>query len=265
MLGNQQIGRRWSVLGLTLGLAVFSALGAWAQPKAEIRTPAPLDVAQAENEGRALVAELLSQDSAQPSTNTGVLTVRLPDGTARETAVRFEGFAVPSGWRTSYESKRPAEKLLISRAPQEPNQYFLTLPPRPGSTNASPQPLSANQTMIPFANSDFWVADLGLEFFHWPRQLVLKKEMRRGRACRVLRSINPAPTPGAYSKVDSWIDTETGGIIHAEAFDAQGQLLKVFDPKEFKKVQGQWQLEGMEIRNRQTGSRTRIEFNLNRP
>ena len=43
------------------------------------------------------------------------------------------------------------------------------------------------------------------------------------------------------------------------------ELLKQFDPKEFKKVQGQWQLEGMEIRNRQTGSRTKIEFQFDKP
>jgi hypothetical protein len=39
-------------------------------------------------------------------------------------------------------------------------------------------------------------------------------------------------------------------------------LLKVFDPKSFKKVNGQWELQDMEIRNVQTKSRTRIEFKL---
>jgi hypothetical protein len=39
-------------------------------------------------------------------------------------------------------------------------------------------------------------------------------------------------------------------------------LLKEFEPKKVEKVKGTWQLEEMEIRNRQTGSRTRIEFNL---
>lgn len=116
--------------------------------------------------------------------------------------------------------------------------------------------------MIPFANSDFWVADLGLEFFHWPAQKVLKHEMRRGQACEVLESMNPEPSTNGYSRVVSWIDNDTGGIVHAEAFDAKGKLLKEFNPKEFKKVNGQWQLQEMEIRNVQTGSRTRLEFNL---
>ena len=39
-------------------------------------------------------------------------------------------------------------------------------------------------------------------------------------------------------------------------------LLKEYDTKKLKKVNGQWQVEEMEIRNDQTGSRTRLEFDL---
>jgi hypothetical protein len=115
---------------------------------------------------------------------------------------------------------------------------------------------------------DFGVADLGLEFFHWPKQKILKHEMRRGRACKVLESTNPDLSstnpfpPICYSRVVSWIDNESGGIVQAEAYDAKGKLLKEFAPKSFKKVNGQWELQEMEIRNVQTGTRTRLEFDL---
>ncbi len=112
------------------------------------------------------------------------------------------------------------------------------------------------------AGSDFSLADLGLEFFHWPEQKVLKKEVRRSRGCTVLESTNPNPSANGYSRVVSWIDSETLGIVHAEAYDANGKLLKEFDPKSFKKVNGQWELQEMEIRNVQTGSRTRLEFDV---
>jgi hypothetical protein len=78
----------------------------------------------------------------------------------------------------------------------------------------------------------------------------------------VLENLNPNPSTNGYSRVVSWIDEESYGIVHAEAYDAQNKLLKVFDPKSFKKVNGQWELKDMEIRNVQTGSRTRIEFDL---
>jgi hypothetical protein len=115
-----------------------------------------------------------------------------------------------------------------------------------------------------FASSDFWICDLGLQFFHWPDQKVLPKttNLKRGRAYTLLESTNPDPGTNGYSRVVSWIDQETGGILEADAYDAQGKLLKVFEPKSFKKVNGHWELQEMEIRNVQTDSRTRLEFDL---
>jgi hypothetical protein len=101
-----------------------------------------------------------------------------------------------------------------------------------------------------------------LEFFHWPQQKVLKREMRRSRDCTVLESTNPNPSTDGYLRVVSWIDNESSGIVQAEAYDAKNKLLKEFAPKSFTKVNGQWQLQEMEIRNVQTGSRTRLEFDL---
>ncbi len=159
-------------------------------------------------------------------------------------------------------------ELRVLHQNGQPNSYcFLKLhstsliqrlaPP----TDAVPT-LNENQIMSPFADSDFWIADLGLEFFHWPDQKVLRHEDKRTRACAVLESTNSNPSSGGYSRVDSWIDNETLGIVHAEAYDANGKLLKVFDPKSFKKVNGQWELQDMEIRNAQTKSRTSIKFDL---
>ncbi|MEI9961977.1 MAG: outer membrane lipoprotein-sorting protein [Limisphaerales bacterium] len=54
-----------------------------------------------------------------------------------------------------------------------------------------------------------------------------------------MESTNPNPSTNSYSRVVSWIDSENNGIIHAEAYDAKNKLLKVFDPKSFKKVNGQ--------------------------
>ncbi len=117
--------------------------------------------------------------------------------------------------------------------------------------------------MAPFAGSDFWIGDLGLEFLHWPAQRLLKKEMRHSKSCDVLESINPAPVPGGYARVVSWIMIESPhGIVHADAYDAQGKLLKQFDPKDLEKVNGEYRVDEMQMRNRQTGSRTVIKLNF---
>lgn len=116
--------------------------------------------------------------------------------------------------------------------------------------------------MSPFAGSDFWIADLGLEFFHWPEQKIIGHDTRRMRDCTELESDNPNPSAGGYSRVVTWIDNQTLAIIYAEAYDANNKRLKVFDPKKVKKVNGQWELEDIEIQNVQTHSRTWIRFDL---
>lgn len=115
--------------------------------------------------------------------------------------------------------------------------------------------------MAPFANSDFWFADLGLEFLHWTGQKILKRESSHTRICNVLESTNPNPSTNGYSRVVSWVDEESDGIVHAEAYDSKNKLLKVFDLKSIGKKNGIWQPELMEMENVQTGSRTWIDFN----
>ena len=114
----------------------------------------------------------------------------------------------------------------------------------------------------PFAGSDFRVMDLGLEFFHWPEQRLLKPEMRHNRSCRVLESTNPASDPAGYARVVSWIDVETDGLVCAEAYDRGNRLVKEFSVGSFRKVEGRYQLQDMKIRNAKTGRRTELEFDL---
>ena len=122
--------------------------------------------------------------------------------------------------------------------------------------------LSDDEILGSFAGSDFSVKDLGLEFFHWPQQKVLKKEIRRSCACTVLESTNPNPATNGYSRVVSWVDSESLGIVEAYAYDANGKKLKYFYPKDIKKMNGQWQVQTLVMENLQTGSKSRLEFDL---
>ncbi len=234
-------GSRWLknfILFLLLILSAHTTLGA--------------DPAKAEREGRALVQELLAQTPAENSTNSGVLKIRDGKGKRSEIPVSIVTLVTATNWQSIYTTaltaNREAIMLTVVHTDQQPNRYFT-------------QAISPT-SMAPFANSDFWLADLGLEFLHWPTQRLLKKELRRGESCDVLESINPQPAPGVYSRVVSWIDIDTGGIIHADAYGHDKKLLKVFEPKKFTKVNGRWQLKEMEIRNEQTDSRTTLVFDL---
>ena len=239
--------------------SLFGGFGALAQRQSDSRT-APLESAQAEREARSLVAEMLSQKPAQ--TNAGILKIRDSKGQQREIPIRFEIWSKADSSTSIYEARDPGPprrelKLTVIHSDGRPNQYLLS------QDGAAPKELGGTEAMIPFAGSDFWIADLGLDFLHWPQQRLLKKEMRRSRFCDVLESTEPHPAPEGYSRVISWVEHEQPhGIVHADAYDARGELIKRFDPTEFEKIQGEYQLQEMEIRNRKTGSRTWITFDL---
>jgi hypothetical protein len=216
-----------------------------------------------------LIARLLEQKPEQPSTNTGVLKIRDSEGSQRLVSTRFDIVPTGNSWLNVYEATRSSNsqpvKLTIVHSDAQPNGYFLSGVAASNVANSEPRKLASNELMTPFAGSDFWLSDLGLDFLHWPQQRVLRKQMRKGLFCDVLQSSSAHPVSGGYSRVVSWIAInrpEDIVIVHAEAFDTHDKLLKEFDPKKVEKINGVWQLEEMEIRNRQTGTRTRIDFNL---
>lgn len=212
------------------------------------------DPAQQRTEGVRIAAEARALAPKTNSTNTAVLKVRDHRGVRSQIPVTIRTTVGGATWATDYVS---GDGLLfrVLRSPVAPSQYQTG---RVGG--AAPQP--AGNLLVPFAGSDFWLVDLGLDFFHWPEQRLLKKEQRRGEACYVLESTTTRPAPGGYSRVVSWLDQDTMGIVCAEAYDASGKLMKEFEPKRFQKVNGQWRLKEMEIRNPQTDSRTSLIFDV---
>jgi hypothetical protein len=214
-------------------------------------------LSEAEIKGRDLAQQLCEARLTETTTNVGVLRIHHRDGPPGDICLqfRFKAAITPAGWRGIYETT--SETCRVSCAVDHENagvNYFQI-------HNDQPETIDP---LVSFAGSDFSLADLGLEFFHWPAQKVLPNttRLKRGRAYTLLESTNPNPPTNGYSRVKTWIDKESGGILEAEAYDANGKLLKVFEPKSFKKINGQWELQEMEIRNVQTGSRTRLEFDL---
>ena len=234
-------------------LSLLTASGAFAETTN--------DLSDAEIQGRQLAQKILEQHPEKDFTNSGILQIRDVNGKRSEIPIRFQIIVEELNslnWLSSYQTiiTNKEVRLMVIHPPDTGLIGYRLF------ENGSEKDLARNEIMIPFANSDFWIADLGLEFFHWPEQKILKHDMKRGRSCQVLESTNPNPSTNGYSRVVSWIDNETLGIVHAEAYDFKNKLLKEFDPKSFKKVNGQWELQEMEIRNDRTGSRTRLEFDV---
>jgi hypothetical protein len=224
-------------------------------------------IADDEGEGRRLMQTLIGAPPQSDSMLYGTLVVRDANDKRIETPIRWLTKVEDTNtWHDVFETQavvgQPAQRLIITHVAGGTNRYALAT--ATAQTNAFPPPkaLTREQIFKPFVGSDYWIADLGLDFYHWPTARIVKTEMRQGRSCRVVECINPSPAPGAYNRVLCWIDFQSGGLVRAEAFDEANKRLKVFSVRKIKRIEGRVQLREIEMRNDQTDSSTVLEFEL---
>ncbi len=212
-------------------------------------------------EGERLAIQIRSAPPVEELSLRGRLNIRDGAGNVRDVPFQFKTVITTSNWTTVYRSlpvgTNDAHPVAVIHQKEGANTYWEATSGAPDQWTQLP----ATGASKPFAGSDFSIADLGLEFLHWPKQRLIRKEMRRSRSCNVLESSLPG-SAGPYGKVISWLDNETGGLIVAEAYDLQDKLLKEFAVKSMKEVDHRWQVQQMEIRNVQTKSRTRLDFEV---
>jgi hypothetical protein len=241
--------------------AILLAVSACRWPLAAAVAPA-----QSDSSGQDLAQRLRS---AQPDENSeihGTLIIRAGKQVTR-VPVLCRVVLKGATWETVYETSATtnigAEQLVVVHSTNGPNEYLYARASSPETIPAKPASVSPADAGIPLAGSDFSLADLGLEFLHWPQQKRLANETRLGQACYVLESRNPAGQE--IVRVKSDIDQETGGLLIATAYDAGGRVVKEFSlsGSSFKKVNGHWRLEKMEIRNHKLKSRTELKFDMN--
>lgn len=226
------------------------------------------NLSDAEIQGRALAQKILQQWPAENTTNTGTLQIKGQNG--KRSRLPLTCIVTVNGaddtWSTRYQvqvSSNSSDILMVTHSLTEPNRYTLYIG-GDETTNLLADTSQPDRLNRSFAGSDFSVGDLGLEFFHWPKQKVLKREVHRSCGCTVLESTNPNPTANGYSRVVSWIDNDSLGIVEAYAYDAKGKELKDFYPKDLKKVNGHYEVQTMVMENDQADTRTRLEFDLDK-
>ena len=223
------------------------------------------------NEGQALAAELRSSPPPEDLDVAGLIRVRHEDGRRTTQPFRYRVVSRENHWQHVYEAAatqtQPAQTLVVTHRADTAPVYTLSGRVGTPGDSAAGVTLTGDAAMFPFAGSDFWLADLGLDFLHWPEQRIdrnTRLTMRKGRSCRVLESINPRPGAAGYTRVRSWVDIKTGGIIIAEAFGSDNRRFKEFEIGGFTKVNERWALKNMEIRNVRTDTRTMLEFHYER-
>ena len=215
--------------------------------------------------GQELAADLRNAQPEKNSEISGVLKIHSPSGRL-EIPVHAKATTEDGRWKTIYTTTAtnnvPAYKIVVIHTTNSPNQYMVA-EAKNGNPLQDPVAIdNKNAHTVFLAGSDFSLADLGLEFLHWPEQNRLMGELRLGRDCYLLESQNP--DAGEMVRVKSWIDKESNGVLVAEGYNAKNELVKRFSlsGSSFKKVNGQWQLEKMTIYSPKKKSETVLQFDL---
>lgn len=211
-----------------------------------------------DRDGAELARKLRDAAPDGESSFSGVLIITASDDSVRTVPLQSRIAVSATNWVVTYHAGSTngsrSETLTITHAIGQPNQFHYRI----GDTPQTNAPLTTA-----LAGSDFWLIDLGLDFLHWPKQRRTGHDMRSSRSCHVLESSRPdAAGKAGYARVTSWVDIETGGLIRAEAYDFNGRLVKEFKVDRFRKVEGRYQLETMNIWSRLTGQETVLKFDL---
>ena len=218
--------------------------------------------------GQQLAAKLRSNQPAENSQWDGTLQIKSRDHKKVSIPVICQTQTTSSNWMVTYVTNETngvgAEKLVVIHAGDATNQYFYARTPA-GTVLGELKPISAAEADMALGGSDFWLSDLGFEFYHWPEQRVRKDlgSVHRSRGVHVLESVNPHPAPGGYGRVVTFIDKESEAPIEASAYAADGKTkLKEFSLGAVTRINGHYELKDMEISNRKTGSTTTLLFDL---
>jgi hypothetical protein len=221
-------------------------------------------------EGGAKLAEKLRGSPPEATRQNGVFKILHRAQKLPPISVSCQTIPGSSNWSVVYETTAtngvPAERLTVLHAPGAANQYFYARAASPEAPPGQPKQLAGPEADIPFAGTDFWLTDLGFEFYDWPAQNLLKGEMRSGKPCYVLECVNPHPQPGGYSRVKLWIEKEHLAPLIAKAYqlDNTNRILKEYDLGSLKenKDTGNYEVKDLQIDNNLTGSTTKLEFNF---
>lgn len=225
----------------------------------------PIVPANPEAAGKELAARLLSLQPASSMTNQATLTIKTGKTNEIIVPLRIEVVVAADKWTTTYvqvgKDGQRESRYIVERSLDGTTKYQVQ--PDPESTN--PTWLQGEAAVVPIAKSDFTLADMGMEFLHWPTQRLLAKEVRRTQSCDKLESIAPDGWTSGYVRVVSWFDIDTGGPVVVEAYDAGGRMVKEFRPTKFQKKDGQYEVEEVEIvsiKDKSTESRSTIRMDL---
>ncbi len=125
-----------------------------------------------------------------------------------------------------------------------------------------PQMVPTERYFEPIADSDFTVFDLLMPYTYWQSFRYEGRTTFRGRPSHVFWLYPPendAFLRERLSGVRIHLDEEFYALIQAEIFDAEEKLAKTVTIVDFKKVDDQWILSQVDVRDDRTRDKTRFK------
>lgn len=128
-----------------------------------------------------------------------------------------------------------------------------------------PYPLGADDWLAPIAGTDLTVFDLQMPFLRWPDYVFEGVANVRGRPAHTFLFYPPAefgasssarPAPAA---IRAYLDAQFGAPVQAEWIAGEGRVLKSVTVLDLKKVDGQWLVRSIDLRNGVTRDKTRFQ------
>ena len=131
-----------------------------------------------------------------------------------------------------------------------------------GEGEPQPKLIPSDQYFEPIANSDFTVFDLLMPFNYWQRFEYEGRTTFRGRPTHVFWLYPPEEDELMRQRVSGvriFIDEEFFALIQVEIYAPEEEHVKTLSIVDFKKVEGQWILGQVDVRDEQTRDKTRFD------
>lgn len=232
------------VIGHRLLLTVALAVG-WA-------TPAP--AAPDDPEARTLVVKL--RDSAPTVPVTGDATLTSGGSWVRKIKVSSKGIGEERA--TLLEVTAPGDvagsRYLLFERTEGSDRQFMYLP----ALTKRVIEVTDEARREPFLGSDFYVSDLIAPDVNSFTYAFVGDEVIEGHACRLVEATVKEGAAAPYPKTVFAIDPEALVVWRAQAFDAKGELFKVWTLEKLEVIDGRNTPTAQRMKNVQAGSESTL-------
>ena len=145
-------------------------------------------------------------------------------------------------------------RLLVQNGPQS---AVWSWPDAAGQVS----PLGSPAMFDPLADTDLTAFDLQMPFIYWNDFVFEGVEPVRGRPAHVFLLYPPADIAlikPELSGVRVYLDTQFGALVQAEQIGDSNQVLKSISVLDLKKVDDQWIVKTIEVRDEKTRNKTQF-------